>query len=452
MLKRIFSLFFVFLLCFTLAFSSLSVSAYEVNGFEITAKSGMLVSLDTGEVLYSNNTDLKVYPAAITNIMTAMVILESDKYAPDAKITMTEKALTDILGTGVAVSNTKAGEEFTHTDLLHFIIMCSSGDAGYLAADYFYGSHEVFVEKMNELALKIGMKNTNFTNPIGLQDENHYTTVEDIRILSEYALKNKTFKEIASKHRYNMAATNMRDKRVLSTTNFLLDNTTNYYYQYATGLKTGYTDEAGRCIVSTASYNGYNYLCILMNSPNNPLKRNELKESADLFRWAFNNFKFKEVAKSDEPVCEIPLELSMDTDFIPLYFEKPFVSVLPADADESTIVIKTKLIGDSVKAPVKKGQVLGKAQVVFAEKVIGEVNLVAGEDVKANALLKTVDIVNGIFTSVYMKVLYAVLTVVAIVFIILCIRMNLSKMKKRRVKYIPYDGKERENKISKKEK
>ena len=446
MLKRIFSVFFAFLLSFWIVLPVFNVSAYEVNGFEITANSGMLVSLDTGEVLYSNNADKKIYPAAITNIMTAIVILESEKYSPDGRITMTEKALTDILGTGVAVSNTKAGEEFSHTDLLHFIIMCSCGDVGYLAADYFYGSHEAFVSKMNETARNIGMKNTNFTNPIGLHDENHYTTVEDIRILTEYALKNKTFKEISAKHRYNMAATNMRDKRILSTTNFLLDTTTNYYYQYATGVKTGYTDEAGRCIVATAGYNGYNYLCILMNAPNNPSVRKEMKESADLFRWAFNNFRFKEVATGDEPVCEIPLELSMDTDFVSLYFEKPFVSVLPKDADESTIVIKTKLNSESVKAPVKKGQVLGEAEVIFAEKVIGKVNLVAGEDIKANSLLKVVDIVKGIFTSVYMKIVYVVLGLLAVGFIVLCIKMNFSKGKKRKVKYIPYDGKERENK------
>ena len=419
MLKRIFSVFFAFLLSLILILPSFSVSAYEVNGFEITAKSGMLASLDTGEVLYSKNADKKIYPAAITNIMTAIVILESEKYSPDGRITMTEKALTDILGTGVAVSNTKAGEEFSHTDLLHFIIMCSCGDVGYLAADYFYGSHEAFVSKMNETARNIGMKNTNFTNPIGLHDENHYTTVEDIRILTEYALKNKTFKEISSKHRYNMAATNMRDKRILSTTNFLLDTTTNYYYQYATGVKTGYTDEAGRCIVATAGYNGYNYLCILMDTPNNPLKREELSQCADLFRWAFNNFSFKEVATGDEPVCEMPLELSMDTDFVSLYFEKPFVSVLPKDADESTIVIKTKLKSESVKAPVKKGQVLGEAEVIFAEKVIGKVNLVAGEDVKANSLLKAVDIVKGIFTSVYMKIVYVVLGLLAVGFVVL---------------------------------
>ncbi len=443
MLKRIFFI----ILAILIVFPTLSVSAYEVTGFEITAKSGMLVSLDTGEVLFSKNENQKVYPAAITNIMTAIVILESDKYSPNGKIAMTEKARKDILGTGVTDSHTKVGEEFTHTDLMHMIIMCSFGDASCLAADYFYGSHEAFVKKMNETAKKIGMNNTNFTNPMGIHDSKHYTTATDIYKMTEYALKNKTFREICAKARYVLPATNMQEKRILSTTNFLLKGShSGYEYTYATGVKTGYTDEAGRCIVSTASYNGYNYLCVLMNAPNNPLKRQELGECANLFRWAFNNFAFKEIATSTEPVCEIPLKLSMETDFVSLYFDKPFISVLPKDADESTIVIKTELSSDSVKAPVKKGQVLGKAQVVFAENVIGEVDLVVGEDVKANPVLKFVDILKSIFTSTVMIVVYVVLAVGLVAFVAKCIAMNYSKGKKRKVRYIPYDGKERENK------
>ncbi len=442
MLKRIFFI----ILAILIIFPTLSVSAYEVTGFEITAEAGLLVSLDTGEVLFNKNENKKIYPAAITNIMTALVILESDKYSPDGKITMTEKARNDILGTGVTDSHTKVGEKFSHTDLLHMIIMCSFGDASCLAADYFYGSHEAFVAKMNETAKKLGMNNTNFTNPMGVHDPNHYTTASDICKMTEYALKNKTFKEICAKARYDLAATNMQEKRILSTTNFLLKGSNSgYEYTYASGVKTGYTDEAGRCIVSTAKYNDLEYLCILMKAPNNPLKRQELVECANLFRWAFNNFVSKEIATSTEPVCEIPLELSMETDFVPLYFKNGFYSILPKDVDESTIVIKTELSAESVKAPVKKDQVLGKAQVIFAEKVIGEVDLVAGEDVKANPVLKFADALKTIFTSTVMIVVYVFLGLVLVAFVAKCITMNFSKGKKRKVRYIPYDGKEREN-------
>lgn len=445
MVKRIFSVIFTLFLIITVVLTPLSASAYEVTGFEITAKAGMLVSLDTGEMLYEKNIDQKVYPASITKIMTALLMLESENFNPDAKIAMTEEVLTLILGTGSVVSNLKAGEEITQKDLLYYVLMSSAGDCTYLAAQYYSGSIENFVADMNSKAKALGLKNTNYTNPIGLHDDNHYTTVRDIYTLAAYALKNATFKEVCETPRYTVNETNFSSKRILSTTNFLQDTTTNYYYQYAKGVKTGFTDEAGRCLVSTASYNGYTYLCVLMGCPNKAGKRYEFVESADLYRWAFNNFSFKTIADSDEPVCEMPVELSLETDFVPLYFKEPFVSVLPKDADDSTIVIEPHLKSESVDAPIKKGDVLGTADVIFAEKVIGRVDLVAGNDVKSSTILVIIEFVKDIFTSVYMKVVYAVIAVGILIFIAICIKMNYSRIKKRRVRYIPYNGKERKN-------
>lgn len=441
MLKRIFLLFLTILMllpCF-------SVSAYEVTGFDITAKAGMLVSLDTDEILYSKNIDAKVYPASIAKIMSAVLILESDKFNPEEKIAMTEDIDAYVTGTGLSVSNIAVGEEITHLDLIYTVLMSSYADCTYLAAIHCAGSVENFVDMMNQKAKELGMTGTHYGNPVGMHDEETYTTVRDICTLTKYALKDKTFKDVCAASRYTIEPTNKSGSRTLSTTNFLLDTTTNYYYQYAKGVKTGFTDEAGRCLVSTASYNNYNYMCILMGCPDSGAKKYHFSESADLYRWAFNNFAFKEVANSSEPVCEAKVELSMDTDFVPLYFEKPFVSVLPKNVDDSTIVVKTKLKQESVKAPIKKGEILGEAEVVFAENVIGRVNLVAGEDIKATGILVAVDYVKGIFSSVYMKVLYVIIALIIVVFIALCVKMNIGRLKKRRVRYIPYDGKEREN-------
>ena len=221
----------------------------------------------------------------------------------------------------------------------------------------------------------------------------------------------------------------------------MIDNTTNYFYQYAKGGKTGYTDEAGRCLASFASFNGYNYMCILMNCPPNADKRYEFVESAALYRWAFNSFSFKEVANSTDPVCEMPVELSLDTDFVSLYFEKPFVTVLPNEADDSTIVVKTHLKADSVEAPVKKGDVLGTADVIYAEQVIGTVNLVAGDSLKESKLLIALKYVKSFFSSIYMKVVYVLIALGVVIFILMVIRLNMARIRKRRVKYIPYGKK-----------
>ena len=439
--KRLFSIIFTVILVFSVILTPLTVSAYEITGVDITAKAGILVSMDTGEILYSNNIDQKMYPASLTKIMTVTLMLESDRYDPAGKITMTKEAQDLVLGTGSAVSNFKIGEEITQLDLVYTVLMSSLGDCAYFAAIYYGGSVEGFVEMMNEKAAELGLTGTHYSNPVGLHENENYTTVRDVCTLMTYALKNETFKTVCTASRYTIEATNMSDKRTLSTTNFLIDNTTNYYYQYAKGGKTGYTDEAGRCLASFASFGGYNYMCVLMNCPPNADRRYEFVESAELYRWAFNNFSFKEVANSTDPVCEMPVELSLDTDFVSLYFEKPFVTVLPNEADDSTIVVKTHLNAESVEAPVKKGEVLGTAEVIYAEQVIGTVNLVAGGSVKESKLLIALKYVKSFFSSVYMKAVYVLIALAVVIFILMVIRLNMARIRKRRVKYIPYGKK-----------
>lgn len=433
MFKKVFSAFLIISLILTTA---LNVSAYEPSGVEITAKSALLVSLDTDEVLFEKNADQKVYPASITKIMTTLLILESDKYDPNAKIAMTEEALDLISGTGSSVSLLKAGEEITQLDLVYMVLMSSYGDCALLGAIYYGGSVENFVSMMNSRATELGLDGTHYENPIGLHHEENYTTARDTYLLTKTALENDTFKEVCESTRHTVK-TSMSGDRVLSTTNFLQDNTTNYYYQYAKGVKTGYTDEAGRCLVSTASYNGYNYACIVFGCPANEKKH--FTESANLYRWAFNNFEYKNVADSSNPICEIGVDLSLDTDFVSLYVEKSFISVLPKDADDSTISIVPHPVSETVNAPIKKGDILGTADVIYAENVIGTVNLVANEDIEKSTILTVLDAVKNFFTSSYMKVVYIIIAAAILLFIIAVIKMNSKRSKKRKIKYKPYN-------------
>ncbi|MBR3591713.1 MAG: D-alanyl-D-alanine carboxypeptidase [Clostridia bacterium] len=439
MLKKFFCALLIICLIFT---PVLTVSAYEPTGIEISANAAMLVSVDTDEVLYEKNANTRVYPASITKIMTTLLILESDKYNPNAKIAMTEEALDLISGTGSSVSLFNAGVEFTQLDLVYMVLMSSYGDCALLAADYYGGSVENFVAMMNTRANELGLTGTHYENPIGLHHEQNYTTARDTYTLTKFALQNETFKEVceSTRHTVNSSA----GTRVLSTTNFLQDNTTNYYYQYAKGVKTGFTDEAGRCLVSTASYNGYNYMCIVFGCP--PNAKNHFTESKELYRWAFNNFEFKTVADVTTPVAEIAVEKSFDTDFVSLYVEKSFTSVLPKDANDSTISIVPKPTADTVSAPIKKGQVLGTADIIYAEKVIGTVNLVANENIEQSFILNTLDIVGNFLTSSYMIVVYVLVGVIILIFVIAIIKMNSKKSKKRKIKYKPYN----ENKENKK--
>lgn len=441
MLKKVFCILLVICLCFT---TCLTVSAYEPSGVEITANAAMLVSLDTDEVLYEKNADKQIYPASITKIMTALVILESEKFEPDAMIAMTQEALDSVSGTGSSVSLINAGEEFTQLDLLYMILMSSYGDCASLAANYYGGSEENFVAMMNARAQELGMTSTNYVNSHGLHHDDHKTTARDTYVLTKYALQNETFKTICESTRHTIT-TSVSGKRVLSTTNFLQDNTTNYYYTYAKGVKTGFTDEAGRCLVSTASYNGYNYMCLIFGCAGN--SKNHFTESANLYRWAFNNFEFKKVADTSNPITEIGVDLSLDTDFVSLYVDKSFVSVLPKDADDSTISVVAHPVAERIDAPVKKGQVLGTADIIYAEQVIGTVNLISNENIESSTMLIIVRGVKNFFLSSYMKVLYVIIALAILILIISVIKLNHKKGKKRNIKYKPYNA-EKENKKS----
>lgn len=442
--KRILSLIITILICIS---TGLTAFAYEPNGFTVSAEAAILVSLDTGETVYEKNIDKKMYPASLTKIMTVILMLESEKFNPDAKIAMNAEVDRYITGTGSAVSSLKVGEEITQLDLLYYVLMSSAGDCAYLAAMEYGGSVEGFVDMMNAKAKELGLNSTHYQNPVGLHDPENYTTVRDVRALTEYALKNDTFAAACSETRYKVAATNMSGERVLSTTNFLLDATTNYYYSYAKGVKTGFTDEAGRCLVSTASHNGYNYLCVLMKCPNNTGRREEFICSKELYRWVFNDFEYKKVADSINPVCEIQVELSTETDHLPLYLEDGFVTVLPADADTSTIKIVPRPSSETVEAPIKKGDKLGTADVIYAEKVIGTVNLVAKDNVEKSTLLSALRAVKRFFVSDGMKIVYVLIVLAVTVFIIMVIRLNSGRRRSRRrkVKYIPYDERKENN-------
>ena len=168
--KKVFSIFFICFLIITSVFAPIQASAYEVTSFEITAESGMLVSLDTGEVLWEKNADKKMYPASITKIMTAIIMVESDIWNPEGKVTLTKAALDKTLGTGLADSLMDEGEEFTQLDLLYMVLLSSFGDCAYLAADIYGGSLDGFVDKMNLKAQELGLNGTHYSNPVGLHE------------------------------------------------------------------------------------------------------------------------------------------------------------------------------------------------------------------------------------------------------------------------------------------
>lgn len=447
MKKRIFSIVLIISLCFSLF---LPVKAFEITSFDVPADAAVVVSLDTNEVLYSKNTDKKVSSASMVQIMSAIVVLENVKDMDNFSITMSETAYRKILGTGVPILHLSVGETLNGRDALASMLIASKGDVIYALCEAVGGDVDGFVKMMNDKASAMGLKNTYFTDPIGIDDGN-YTTVDDIIKMMRYAIDTfPLFSELINNARYTVAATNMSKERRIETTLFLNDPATNYFYTYCTGGKSGYTDKAGRCVTATASYNGYKYLAVIMNCKNKTGERTDFVTVKNMLKWAFNNFEFKSVLDTTAPVIEMPVRLSSDFDYVSLYPQNQLTSVLPKEADESTIIIKPELNFSSVNAPVKKGDVLGTATIIYAEQEIGVVNLVAGQDVESSTFLVVLDFFRRVFTSKIFIAIVLILAFAVIAFILYVLYLNTKgKKKTRKVRYIPYNEEKEERQKAK---
>ena len=425
----------IFCICFSafLLFSSTIVPAfaYTPTNFDVSAEGAMLVSMDTGDVLYTKNIHKKFYPASLTKIMTALLLLENTTDLDVETITVSEYAVKSLLGTDSSIGGFKVGEQMTARQMLYNLLLSSANDGAIAIAEHIAGSQDAFIEMMNERAAELGMNDTHFVNPHGLYNPDHYTTPYDMYLLTTEALKNSVFKEIVATKRYTMPATNMNVAKTLSNSNMLIDSSTVHYYQYATGVKTGFTDEAGRCLISTATKDGYSYLCILMKCPNN-LTRIEFGDTKNLFEWAFNDFEYKSVVNTDSIVGEEKVGLAWDVDHVSLVPESNFCSVIPSKADSSTVTLDVVLNSETIDAPVAKGQVLGTAKVMFAGEEIGTVRVVAAESVQRSKVLYGLRLLKDAMNTVWARLIIAILVVAIIIFIISCIVMNMKRKSHKR--------------------
>ena len=419
---------------------SMPASAYQITGYELHSDAALIVSLDTDDVLYAHNPDKKLYPASITKLMTAIVMVENIADMDNTYITYTKEANNLILGTGSVVYNLQIGERMKAKEALASLLISSHGDVAYAIAEHVGGTISAFVDMMNEKAEEMGLQNTHYVNPVGLHDDEHYTTANDIYTLAKYAYNIPLIKEMSSK------ATDVHASRTIANSNLLLNPNSSVFYKPTVCGKTGFTDEAGRCLVSIASYGGYNYMAVVLNAKTIKGARNDFIDSANMYRWAFNNFEYKTVLGNTTPVAEIPVELSKDADFVKLTLEGGLEALLPKEADSSTISIEPNLLYESVDAPVVKGDIMGTADIYYAEEKIGTVNLVAANDVEVSKMMKFMrdakDFAKAFFTSPLMIVIYILFGVFIIGFIALTVYLNLNKKKRRKVKYKPMQDKD----------
>ena len=442
-MKKTLCIFLSFIILMT-SFLALPVSSQAATykpDRKIYAEAYMLINLDDDSypVVARKNIDERLYPASLTKIVTAMVTLENVKDV-SVKTKMSQAAYDASVGTGAQVAGITVGEELSVDTLLYLTMVHSACDACEVLAEFVGGTKENFVKMMNDWVKKVGCNDTNFTNPSGLHDDNHYTTARDMGIMAEYAMDLPRFMDIVSQTYHIVPATNMQEDRRLETTNLMmLPGYPDYYYQYVTGIKTGWHDQAGDCIVTTAKAEGYAYLCVAMGSPHvagqNPVPDNgAMIDSKALYRWAFRTFTLKSIVDMEKPLAEVNLNLAWEKDTLLLVPEKDVTALLPNDVDLNSIVVSEVEKPESVNAPITKGEILGKATLSYANHELATINLVASEDVQRSDLLYYWEGAKNIISSPWFLGICGLFVLLFIIYLIIATIYNRRDRRKRKVK------------------
>ncbi|MBQ8533227.1 MAG: D-alanyl-D-alanine carboxypeptidase [Clostridia bacterium] len=391
MKKRLFSIIIFILILVTLA-APFSASAFTVSpdyASKINVPIYNLVCVsENNAVLASKNSGKKVFPSSLTMLMTALVAHEHLTDI-EADIKVSEEAVNCLIDTGALGCDLKIGEIMSVKDHLYRMLIGSRADSATTLAVESAGSVEKFIELMNKKAAELGMANTTFKNCVGLYDPEHLTTAEDLTRLALEFIKNETLTKICSSILYEMDATNKTGSRGFYSTNLMIQASSKYYYTYTDGLRYASSSQSGRCIITTATYEDRKYLCVALGGEltdqNGETLHDEMTSTRQLYRWAFLNLASKNTVDKNIPIAEIPVELSLD-DYVSLVAEKDVYILVPKD---SVITYDVYYNSESGKAsaPIKKGDVLGYADIVCAGERVGQVNLVALNDVSANPIL-----------------------------------------------------------------
>lgn len=425
---------------------SISASASFNSLLETESDIVLLVNTDSETVILDKNADKRSAPASLTKIVTCMLVLEN---CPDMSATVTCKreSLNGLYAQNAATAGILPGETLSIHDLLYCLMLPSAADAANILADYVGGSIDNFVVMMNEFVTKLGCKNTKFVNAHGLDaDPNGYTTANDLYIITKYALQNNTFKEITSTLRYDVASTEKYSHtRYLHNTNKMMNiGIPDYYHKAVSGVKTGTTDKAGHCVITTASQDGYNYMLIVMNAPQYDIDKDGVEEnvafteSKKIYNWAFDNIELTKITNTTDVVTVVDVNYNSKVDHVRLLPAEELSALVPIGTESGSLIVRP--IPDetpqSVNAPIKKGEVLGKAEILYGDVVVANVDLVAGEDIDLNIFLLIFGVIKTLFSTTIFKILFAIFAILIIIYILLIIRKNRIKAKRKKIRMI----------------
>ena len=336
-----------------------AVSVKASSPPELSAVSAILMDAESGRVLFEQNAHQERAIASITKLMTSLVAVESG-------CELTEEITVQPEWTGIEGSSIylRAGETVTLEVLLYGLLLNSGNDAAIAVASHCAGSVDAFVQQMNQSALRLGMKQTQFKNPNGLSEEGHYSTAYDMALLAAVCCKNEVVSRIAATKSISFGT------RCFTNHNKLL-----WRYEGCTGMKTGYTEAAGRTLVSSAQRNGQTLIAVTLDAPN------DWSDHAALFDYGFETFSRQTLCSGGEVFCSVPVQGGL-VRFVPAMIEDNLYFPLA----EGELIQSKVTWNHALKAPIERGALLGTLSVYLDGELIGETGLYAGKTVFRDAV------------------------------------------------------------------
>lgn len=367
----------------------ISITFTRVYALDLTknAKSSVLIEASTGEIIYEKNKDEKLAPASMTKMMSLILIMEAiekENLKLDQIVTVSENA-ANMGGSQIYLEK---NEKMSVDDLLKGICMASANDAVVALSETIYGSEDEFVKEMNKKAKQLGLKNTNFMNATGLDEEKHYSSAYDMALIARELVKHKKVLEYSSNYE-DYLRQNTNKKFWLVNTNKLIKT-----YDGMDGLKTGYTEKAGYCLTATAKRNNMRLISVIMNESDSKIRNSETSELLD---YGFNLYKVNNLVKKNQVVTKYidNKSVKLNNDVI----VKNDIKILNKKNSKKRN-ITYEIILDNKNLPIKKNEKIGVIKVKENGKIIYSDNVYSKELIKKANIFEILfrnikDLLNG---------------------------------------------------------
>ena len=414
-IRRLLSIFLLLVLLLSVA---VVPTAYAAPSIKIDAKAALLIDEETGLVLHAQHEHDKLYPASITKVMTALLVMEAidrGQLKLDQQVTVSASALAGLPADGSS-AGLIAGEKLTVEDLLYCMLVVSANEACHILGEQVSGNVSAFVDAMNKRARELECKDTHFVNPSGLHDPQHYTSAWDIYLFTREAMKHEVFMSICGSKSYTVPKTNKSPARELHSTNYLISNwrALGYLYDGAEGIKTGSHSDAGHCLVASAVRGDRRLISVVLGAKEENGIVRSFTETSRLFDFGFNNFVSQVVLTEDETVCQVPVALSKETDHVIVHPEYTAEALLPKSAKQDDLKRSIKLDNEVANAPITTGDRLGEITISYEGEDCVTVPLLAQSDVTASRFLTVKYNVIQFFSKTIVQVALVALVILII--------------------------------------